>query len=475
MNKLDTPAAVAAQVRRHHAYRLLWRWHFYAGLGCLPFVLWLSATGLIYLFKPQLEPLLEQRYAQVAQLGTPLPPSTLVAKAIAAVPGSVLNAYQLAQSPHDAAQILVGRGKDLHRVYLDPSSGQILHEVRENDRFMRVIFYLHGELMLGERGSLLVELAASWTILSLLTGLYLWWPRSARLAGVFYPRLRQGARIALRDLHAVTAMWISVLALFLLISGLPWSKSWGGMLTQLRQWHVDAPPRQDWAISSAAEQAKWQAMDSAPAAAKPAAPMADMPGMDMPSSDVTTSSKAPAADADYRALDRLLPVVAALRLPAPVTLSPPSQLDPHWNAHAQPQDRSQRVDLELDGTQGLVLSRIDFAQRPWLDRLIGYGVAIHEGQLFAPLNQVLGVVTALGLQLMAISAAWSWWRRRPSGALGAPPALLVRRYPLALLGTLMLLGVLLPLLGLSMLAVLLVERLWLRRWPAARQFLGLDA
>lgn len=475
MNKLDSPTAVAAQVRRHHAYRLLWRWHFYAGLGCLPFVLWLSATGMIYLFKPQLEPLLEQRYAQVAESRPSLPPSILVAKAIGAVPGSVLNAYQLTQGPHDAVQILVGRGKDLHRVYLDPGSGRVLHEVRENDRFMRVIFYLHGELMLGENGSLLVELAASWTILSLLTGLYLWWPRGGRMAGVLYPRLRQGTRIALRDLHAVTAMWISVLALFLLVSGLPWSKSWGGMLAQLRQWQVDTPLRQDWTISSAAEQAKWQAMNSAPAS-RPASAMDSMPGMEMPASDAANASKTPAdAQADYQALDRLPPLVAALRLPAPVTVSPPSRLDAHWSAHAQPQDRSRRVDLDLDGDRAHVLSRIDFAQRPWLDRIIGYGVAIHEGQLFPPLNQILGVLTALGLQAMTISAIWSWWRRRPSGSLGAPPPAPGLRYPLALVGALILLGVLLPLLGLSMLAILLVERLWLRRWPAARQFLGLGA
>ena len=27
------------------AYRAVWRWHFYPGLLCLPFVLWLAATG----------------------------------------------------------------------------------------------------------------------------------------------------------------------------------------------------------------------------------------------------------------------------------------------------------------------------------------------------------------------------------------------------------------------------------------------
>ena len=36
-------------------YRAVWRWHFYAGLFCIPFVLVLSISGLIYLFKPQIE------------------------------------------------------------------------------------------------------------------------------------------------------------------------------------------------------------------------------------------------------------------------------------------------------------------------------------------------------------------------------------------------------------------------------------
>jgi uncharacterized iron-regulated membrane protein len=109
----------------------------------------------------------------------------------------------------------------LIRVFVNPATLQVLGVVRENDRFMKVIFYLHGELLLGSGGSMLVELAASWTILMLVTGLYLWWPRSGRLGGTLYPRLRQGKRIFWRDLHAVTGVWISTFALLLLLSGLP--------------------------------------------------------------------------------------------------------------------------------------------------------------------------------------------------------------------------------------------------------------
>lgn len=43
-------------------YRTLWRWHFYAGLFVLPFILILSLTGAAYLFKPQIERWEERDY-----------------------------------------------------------------------------------------------------------------------------------------------------------------------------------------------------------------------------------------------------------------------------------------------------------------------------------------------------------------------------------------------------------------------------
>ncbi len=68
-----------------------------------------------------------------------------------------------------------------------------------------------------------------------LTGLCLWWPRqSQRLAGVIYPRLRKGSKVLMRDLHSVTGVWISLLVLFLLATGLPWAKFWGSYFRTAR-------------------------------------------------------------------------------------------------------------------------------------------------------------------------------------------------------------------------------------------------
>jgi hypothetical protein len=40
------------------------------------------------------------------------------------------------------------------------------------------------------------------------------------------------------------------------------------------------------------------------------------------------------------------------------------------------------VDLVLDGTTGTILKRTDFQSKLWLDRVIGAGIAAHEGQPF---------------------------------------------------------------------------------------------
>ncbi|MCA9421734.1 MAG: PepSY domain-containing protein, partial [Nitrospira sp.] len=35
-------------------YPTVWRWHFYAGLFCVPFIVLLAISGGLYLFTPQI-------------------------------------------------------------------------------------------------------------------------------------------------------------------------------------------------------------------------------------------------------------------------------------------------------------------------------------------------------------------------------------------------------------------------------------
>lgn len=445
-------------------YRTVWRWHFYAGLLCIPFVLWLASTGSIFLFKPQIERWLERPYEHLSHSAATSPPSAYVRVALAAVPGSVLNSYILPSEPGSAIRVLVGRGRQVVRVFVHPQTLEVLQTVNEDERFMNVISRLHGELLQGDRGSMLVEMAASWVIVMLITGLYLWWPREgAGAAGVLYPRISRGGRGFWRDMHAVAGVWVSVFALFLLISGLPWAKSWGGMLKDVRGWTSSAAVRQDWTTGRSAQLADRELENTAVLdSADPHA--AHHHGQAVDSASVAT---------DYHALDLLVPAVAAQGLVPPVLIAPPSKASTYWTARSDTQNRPLRADVTLDGATGRVLSRRNFADKPLLDRIVGTGVAAHEGQLFAPLNQALGLFTAAGLILVSVSAIVMWWRRRPGGTLGAPTAVAYPRLAPAVLVVIIVLGALLPLLGASLITVLLIERGVLRRIPAARNFLGL--
>jgi uncharacterized iron-regulated membrane protein len=454
-------------------YGVIWRWHFYAGLFCIPFVLLLSITGAVYLFKPQVEAGLNQPYDHLELTGQRATAAAQVAAALAAVPGAKLNSYELPQSPQSAVHILVGSGEHKIRVYVHPETLQILKIEDEDWRLMPLMHRLHGNLLLGDRGSNLVELAASWAIVMFITGLYLWWPRGKGLAGIAYPRLDRSKRVFWRDLHAVTGVWISFFVLFLLISGLPWAKSWGGLLKEVRQIGVTKAVQQDWTTGRSSELAERKLMNTPAATDEHAEHAAHQ-----------HANNAEHHLPDYSALDRLITTVQPLNLVPPVMVSPPSKKLPawaggsatDWTARSETQNRPLRVNLVLDAESGAIKSRKNFSDKPLLDRIIGYGVAAHEGQLFGWFNQLLGVVTALGLLLLIASAVVLWWRRRLPGTLGAPkPNQAPPKLAYGLVGILVALGVLLPFLGITMVIVLLVERWVLRRIPATRNFLGLGA
>jgi uncharacterized iron-regulated membrane protein len=471
-------------------HRTVWRWHFYAGLFCIPFVLWLSITGTIFLFHPQIQRLLDRPYDHfsITQRTTA---NAQVQAALAAVPGSTLDSYQIPYTPTSAAEVLVDKGTQQFRVYIHPQTAAVLKIDNEDHRVDVFMSRLHGELLIGKYGSWIVELAASWAVVMILTGLFLWWPRGAKgLAGVLYPRLRSGGRTFWKDIHAVTGIYVSTFALFLLFTGLPWAKAWGGYLKAIRHLSAGHAVKQDWTTSSADQ---FAARSSRSAAAgmdmSGMSTMHNMPGMPaahhmegMPNMDAsqhaqhagfgrhTTALSGPNA---FLAIDKMVATVAPLGLPNPVLVSPPTKAGGNWTAKSDTRDRPLRVDLVLDGKTGAILSRTDFHAKPWLDRVIGTGIAAHEGQLFGFANQLVSLMTVIGLVTLSLNGLIMWWKRKPEAVLGAPQPIARVPYSAALVAIVVALGLYFPFLGGSLLLVVLAERFILRHLPRTQHWLGL--
>jgi uncharacterized iron-regulated membrane protein len=423
-------------------------------------VIVLSISGAIYLFKPQIESWIDRPYDNLKFDGTAVGADQQVRAALSAIPGSSFISYEMPRDEHAAARVVVRREAEAIRVYVHPANLQILKVVAEDDRFMRILFKLHGELLLGNRGSTLVELAASWAIIMILTGLYLWWPRGSKgLAGVVYPRLGGRPRVFWRDLHGVTGFWISGLALFLLLSGLPWAKVWGDYLKTVRGLTGTSVTRQDWTNDT------------------PTSKKSGIPGEsgehDGHRSGPRSGSKARGdMPIDLTAIDRIVASVRPLQFPPPVVIAP-GRSPTEWTAKSMTPNRPLRVDLTVDGLTGKVTSRKDFGDRHLIDRIVGTGIAAHEGQLFGWPNQILGLLTALGLILLSVSSVILWWRRRERGVLGAPKVAVSPRFSASLLLFVAVLGVYLPLFGASLIAVKLIEKAVLIRIPLVRDWLGL--
>lgn len=433
-------------------YRTIWRWHFYAGVLVVPMVLVLALTGSIYLFKPQLDRW-EERDFRGLSTEAAVSPNAQVAAALAAVPGASFYAYRLPEETGDAAMIHLGRAGGMLDVFVSPQ-GQVLGSLDPEQRLSETIKRLHGSLMIGRLGDWLVELAASWAIVMIITGLYLWWPRGRGAAGVVWPRLRGGRRVFWRDLHAVTGFWVSGLALVLLLSGLPWAGVWGGAFAAARAELGLVSGAQNWKVGAAAVHA-----DHDHAAMMHAPPVA---GQDLSQLSLYVRE----AEARHLAFP-----VLVLPPGAPQAFGPPT--GKVWTVKSEAQNRPLMETLTFDPTTGEELSHERFADKHPIDRVVNYGIAWHEGQLFGLINQLIGVATALMLVTLSVSGFVIWRRRKPERALGAPPA---PAEPARLRGVALIvlaLALLLPLMALSLAALLVFERLVVARLPALSRWLGI--
>lgn len=446
-----------------HLYRTLWRWHFYAGVFCIPFIIFLSVSGAIYLFKPQIESWQDRAENNLTLSGQTASANQHIQAALSALPGALFTSYQLPQSANHAIVITLKKDATKYAVYVHPSNLSILKVVNKDSSFINLVRTFHGELLAGNVGSILVELAACWAIVLVLTGLYLWWPRNLKgFGGIVYPRINLGVRTTLRDLHAVTGFWIAFFTLFLLLSGLPWALVWGGAFKEVRQW---------------ANQPKV----AAHAHGEHAAHASNQPESNQPDWTLSRQQEKPVwmaqAVANANLPQAVLAAAHAQQLAPPVELSLANSETNNWKAASQNQNRPLRTTVWLDGATGAITKQSTFSEKNTLDKAIGIGIAAHEGQLFGWFNQLLGLITALGLVTLSITGFLMWRKRKPNEslkqALGAPPPPSKRAMGTGVAVITLATAAFLPLLAISIIALIILEQGVLRFLPRTRVWLGI--
>jgi len=274
-------------------------------------------------------------------------------------------------------------------------------------------------------------------------------------------RGRPAKRVFWRDLHAVTGLFAGGVIVFLAVTGMPWSMFWGA---HVQQWataaHLYEPPPPAKVTPMWMMAATMPGMPSAPhgadGAVKAQAPWA-MQAMAMPTST-------DAVGMSPIGVDRAAAIFYRLGLDPAASIDLPDGPGGAYVATWRPDRVEDTRVVYLDQYSGKVLGDVGFKDWGPAAKAIEWGIAVHQGQEYGPLNRYLMLAGCIAVVLLAVSAVTMWWKRRPAGSLGLPPAPADPRAMRGLIAIMIGVGIVYPLVGASLVVAFLIDRaIWLAR------------
>ncbi|WMW81907.1 PepSY domain-containing protein [Undibacterium cyanobacteriorum] len=454
--------------------QLFWRLHFWSGLVTAPIVLFAAFSGLLYIFTPQIE---AWRHASLDRANAIAPVQSLdrqIAAAQQAFPGKTIRSIVPSVDTEQTTQIFFGEKKKRaaqsagaqkakstmangsdgkndtseehaqHQhnsanktasassastsslpfiAYVNAGTLEVQGSIAEEGRFKEWARKLHSTFLQGESWRWLIELGACWMLFMLVSGVYLWWPRgSANWRSVFVrdrrdPSTNNKSRRDWRYFHSIVSISSLLLTFTIIITGITWAKYAGDNFRQLQSALGQSSPKAPMQLRS------------------------------------TPNEHAPlSAQAIYDITQKKVPGIQ-------MQLTPPKTDHGVWRIESF--DRTQpakRFQMSVDAYSGEILYFSGWQDLPLLAKATAVGIPFHRGE-FGWWNQALLVVVALSVIFAVISGFVMWLKRRKPQTISAPKVSnkSLRAVPLLLWITLAVFAYALPVFGISLVILIVVE------------------
>ncbi len=383
-------AGGAVRRNRIRAWRALWvQVHLYVGLFVGALLVIFGITGSVLVFWQEID-----EWLNPALLTVTVPPSgrdvykplgeMLAAAEQAALPGSRVTQIYGAPTPERVWAIYMEHPtKAWQRIFVDPYQARVtgLRTYGADEwvprYLMDAIFALHYTLFLGATGITGAAIGALLLILSLMTGLIVWWPRGGQWRQAFMIRRPFAPFRFLFDLHKTVSLYPCLMLGAVLLSGVYMNMAdpflW---VTQLFSPATRGPVQAS--DSGAQADARQIAPEQAVAVAAARYPEGRLAGVSMPDGPTGV----------YQVGRREIPGLSAF-----------------W---------SERI-VSVDPYSGAILDvRAPDTRRSAGETFIDWQWPLHSGQAFGMSGRLLVCASGLACPVIYATGFLMWWRKRTS-------------------------------------------------------------
>lgn len=447
-------------------YNRFWRWHFYAALFMTPLLITLTLSGVGYLFYTNVENnIYSHLFFGTSNQAAALTMSEGIEHALHQNEGYSVSKVNIMAEPYNTRLVMTNGEGEQKYVFLD-NQNQVVGSQNAQYTYSNVMRNVHSSLFVGGTVvNYLVELAACWAIFLLLSGVYMTL-RGRALKKQNNPTVRQ------KNLkwHALAGMAVTIPMAVIIFTGLPWSALMGNLIYSAAQEHpsIGFPVLKQSPPTSDRSEIPWATRkNEAPTSSSSSAGggehaghgdhaghtgMAGMEGMEGMNHSAARIS-----------VQQLMVEVEKAHIAKPYSIIYPGSDEGVYTVAKSSNTGVTGLDVSpydevtayFDQYSGGLISKVSFADYGVLAKWFSWGIPLHEGHLFGWPNKLINLAVCLAFLLVIFRGFQTWLARKKKGALSPPPrSSKVSTYFLVFM---VLLGVIMPLFGLSLIVAALIE------------------
>ncbi|MGG4443720.1 PepSY-associated TM helix domain-containing protein [Brevibacillus fortis] len=430
-------------------YNRFWRWHFYAALFIAPLLITLTLSGIGYLFYTDVENrAYDHLFFGKSDKTELLTIDEGIEKAVEQYKDYSVSKIIVLDDPYNTRLTMTNKDGDQKYVFLDEHY-QIVGSQDAKYTFSNVMREVHSSLFVGGTVvNYLVELAACWAIFLLSSGIYM----------TFKGRILKNKQNLTKQQknkkwHALVGTIITIPMIVIIFTGLPWSALMGNFIYSAAQENpsIGIPLLQQQPPTSDMSEIPWATRkNEEPTSSQSHAHHGDMPSMSNNSNMIS--------------IKQLMHEIEMEHISRPYSIIYPRSEDGVFNVSKGSNTGVTGLDVSpydeittyFDQYNGKLISKVGYEEYGILAKWFTWGIPLHEGHLFGWPNKLMNLAVCLLFLLVIFWGFKTWLSRKKEGSFSAPPKV-SSGISSSFIVFMVILGVIMPLFGLSLIVVAIIE------------------